>query len=504
MLDSYNKILTLPFGEYYSVFKKLIVAGRKNKNWDVHSVAISKDFKPFVQFLDSDKKLLVAPDFQIKQEWEDHVEQVAAIQKLMTSAEFKAGVPLSRILLSCERDIGRAYSKSTYYWPELDITRKVLKDKKSIDAILMRAFKYANDVITQVKPELCLGAAPSGLINGVFYFLSQHYGIPYIACMLSATAPGSHYWSQSWGSFNRLTNEIFQKKLDNNSKPTSFSVEHIDNFRKMPEPLPIYKKIWRNEKTGSFYGVSKLVVQRLIFRLVPILKGVKVLNPKPFFSTAIDLYRIYFLRKIQDKFYMNYTGGELSSFKYLYYPMHQDPEFVLNVRGTFWYNQLNTIRMLSYNLPVGFKLIVREHRNNVGRRSTRYLKEISRLPGVVLVDAYDDQYKYINNAELIVTVNGSTGLEGLLLKKNVLTLDKTAYDALNMTYKVSDPSQFGDLILKAIKTEARSKDYDQKLALFYDAEREASFPDDADPMDEISHIVKLLNKTDTRIPDEVC
>ena len=463
-------------------------------------MAASLDFKPYQNFVDSDSQLYYSPNLLAKQQWEPDPKLQKEIQALMLAAEKIAGVPLNRILLSCERDLGRAYSKADYYWPERKITRRVLKNKEICNQTLARAFKFALDVFNDFKPDFCFGGPTGGLENAIFYFVAKYCGVPHITCMASSIVSERHYWSNEWGSFYTGLKEVLDKKERELYPPSAASLHRVRNFRDNPEPMEVYQKMWSDKSRNiNFLNINKRVLERLIHRLVPIIKGEKVLNPKPFFQMMITTYREYILKKTQKKHYSTFSDDELSKFKYIYYAFHQDPEFVLNVRAPFWYNQLNTIKMLSYNLPAGYKLIIREHRHNVGRRSNRYLKELIQYPGVILIDAYDKQYKYLKNASLIVTVNGTTGLEGLFLKKPVLLLDKAFYDVMGLAFTISNNAEFGSLILNAVDYNQFPENYDERLGRFIDAEREVTFSFDEDPGLEIKHIQNMLNRTETGV-----
>ena len=68
-------------------------------------------------------------------------------------------------------------------------------------------------------------------------------------------------------------------------------------------------------------------------------------------------------------------------------------------------------------IPFGYTLLIKEHRGTWGRRKTEFYTFLNNLPNVEFISPFDDQYKYIKNANLIITDNGSTGWEGILLKK---------------------------------------------------------------------------------------
>ena len=60
-------------------------------------------------------------------------------------------------------------------------------------------------------------------------------------------------------------------------------------------------------------------------------------------------------------------------------------------QATVWHNQINTVRILASMLPMGYRLLVREHRLNNGQRPTSYFKELAQIHNVTVLDALDSQ-----------------------------------------------------------------------------------------------------------------
>jgi CDP-glycerol glycerophosphotransferase (TagB/SpsB family) len=164
--------------------------------------------------------------------------------------------------------------------------------------------------------------------------------------------------------------------------------------------------------------------------------------------------------------------------RYIFTALHKEPEQALNYRAPFWSNQYNTVSLLTSTLPAGFKLLVREHRLNAGRRPTRFYRELSRLPGVVLVDGFDDQFKYIANADLVVTDNSSIGWEALLLGRRVITLAETFYSAAGLARRVREPEGLAAAVLEYLQepTIADAAAHDRALGWLLDAEWETTAP----------------------------
>ena len=149
-------------------------------------------------------------------------------------------------------------------------------------------------------------------------------------------------------------------------------------------------------------------------------------------------------------------------------------------------------------LPSGMKLMVKEHRFNWGRRYVDYLLYLNGLPNVVLINPFDTQFKYINNAALVITDNGSTGWEGVLLKKKVLTLDTTFYNPVRLAKMVTEITHLDRHILESLHAPScQEEEYDRVLGLFIDATNESTLA--IDEMHEnldlsMQYIEKLLKQ----------
>jgi hypothetical protein len=165
--------------------------------------------------------------------------------------------------------------------------------------------------------------------------------------------------------------------------------------------------------------------------------------------------------------------------KFVYFPMHKEAEMAQTLQATAWHDQRQTIRMLAGALPFGYRLLVREHRMNYGRRRTHAYRELAQLPNVTLIDPFDTQFKYLQNANLIVTENGSSGWEALLMKRPTLLLaGRTFYEGSGLGTTVTDPDRLQatvvDLLSKPPAPDGHA--YDHALAAMIDAEFESTFP----------------------------
>lgn len=493
MTNQVHRVLVLKFGDYREVLEKILIKGIEAFSWNVGVVSTSSDTYQFKSFLKSKDNFFMAPNFRKKQSWEDDNVAVAEIDKIIEESERIVGIPVSRIILSEERNIGRAYSRSSYYWPEGPEAKAALKNNDIQYKVIRRAFFYAYTTLKQFQPELCLSCPVSGLLNSSFYFVSRYMNIPYLACMVSSVDPCRHFWFSGWEAFNSRLDDVYVQYVSEKRAPSHESLAKIFAFEASPVPSLYYKNLWKNKLYFiSFKSLALRITNRIICRIMPLIKRTKVTDAKPILPYIFHNVRQFLIQFLQKKDYKYLSNDDLKNINYIYYPMHLDPEMVLNINAPMWHHQLTTLKLLSSNLPYNYKLIVREHRFNIGKRSNSYLKELVSYPNIILVNAFDDQYKYIKNAKLIVTVNGTTGFEGLLLKKKVITLDRASYNITGLTFPYRESGDLGRHILKTLSTRINLLDYEKKLAIYVDSDRETSFPLNSDLIAEINYMNNLV------------
>lgn len=117
--------------------------------------------------------------------------------------------------------------------------------------------------------------------------------------------------------------------------------------------------------------------------------------------------------------------------KYIYVPLHCQPEASTSPVGGVFVNQLLMIKMLSFYLPEGYFLYIKEHPAQItsgsfeqekGKyhytgRSVEFYTEIAKLKNVKLISLKENTYKLIKNSMAVASVSGTALLEGAFLGK---------------------------------------------------------------------------------------
>lgn len=129
---------------------------------------------------------------------------------------------------------------------------------------------------------------------------------------------------------------------------------------------------------------------------------------------------------------------------FAFFPLHTEPEVSLLVQGRGLLNQIEVARSLASSLPVGWKLLVKEHPASVGKRPVSYYRKLLAIPNVCLVRTSCKSNELIARASLVVTISGTIGFEAILQGKPVAVLGNTPFEFLpaGMIRRLTAPSRY--------------------------------------------------------------
>ena len=468
------------------VFKNLLKYGQESKGWDV-GLIFSKNKRneeSFSENIELGAKHYILP--VLNDEENDEIED-EKLKKIIKECENVLGMSIGRIILNGERGIGRAYLQS--YYPNTRLGRACLSDNSYPEKVVYRIFRYVINVFEDFRPDLIVSVRYASPVIFAAYLYAKRLNIPHVVLQYSKMKENRFFWTNDFLMYNAFIKNAFDKKLENNTGVSNESFKYVAEYRKKPDIANFYvANLFKRTSQRRWLDVCKSLYFYYLSnqRMLP---AIRVL-PAIYHECRGRLMQ-YFHKKLMK----SYEYDDLKKIKYIYFPLHKEPELMLNLKAPLWHNSSHTIKYISSMLPIGYKLIVKEHIKNWGRRYTSYYKYLSRLPGVIVISPFDSQFKYIQNADLIITDNGSTGWEALLLKKSVITLEKTFYDASSLSIRATKPSELDRYILKALNghNKYNNEEYDRRLGLFLDAEKENSLSTESTADEHLQMIGKLLN-----------
>ena len=126
--------------------------------------------------------------------------------------------------------------------------------------------------------------------------------------------------------------------------------------------------------------------------------------------------------------------------KFIYFPLHVQPERNLDIDAPYYANQLDVIENIARSLPIQYKLYVKEHQTMKFRhwRQTSFYNSVLNLANVTLIHPLSNSLEIIKNCSLIITIAGTTGVEAALYQKPSIVLADVSYSNLSCVKKINN------------------------------------------------------------------
>jgi hypothetical protein len=159
-------------------------------------------------------------------------------------------------------------------------------------------------------------------------------------------------------------------------------------------------------------------------------------------------------RKYRESFINNNLGRKIDgSVPFVYFPLHQEPERVTLVGSPYFTNQLEIVRYILKSLPIGYRLLVKEHptQHIRGWRSVSYYKQLMNLPNLILMHPSIRNDELLKKSSLVITIAGTTGLEAAFYGKASIIFSDLGYSLLPSVFKVNSPIDLPLVIKTALE-----------------------------------------------------
>lgn len=139
--------------------------------------------------------------------------------------------------------------------------------------------------------------------------------------------------------------------------------------------------------------------------------------------------------------------------KYVYFPLHFEPERTTNPDGGRFHDQSIALATLRKLLPDDVEIFVKEHPSQFyfsdkgsRGRSPLFYNLIKNIRGVRLISIHEDSIKLIKYAQLSATITGTVAMEAAIMGKKCLTFGDTWYKDCPNTIGWSDELSYQDIL----------------------------------------------------------
>ncbi len=457
---------------------QVLEAAKVRWNWRVSVLCDGLERDDFRSITAPDGHAIGRPHLLKEGDWEHDPAEVQRTEESMRVAERAAGTTAGRIILAAGHSVGRGYNLSVRHIRKYLLVRRVISDNREPLRIVRRLFRFAEEMLDREKPDLVYAFEWATPLHHSVWLAARKRGIPCVVLRYSKVLPDQAFWTSDRVMMNERAIAIGETMRKSGAPISDQARAYISAFRDKPRVINYIATRWSNKASRGFLRWHWQNGQVVIREFVNRFRGQDLALREPPFSRFARYYHSLYLGFAHQKFFHVLDEETLAKTKYVYFPLHKEAELAQTFQATLWHDQRNTVRVLASMLPHGYRLLVREHRMNLGHRPTRSFKEYADIPNVTMIDPYDSQFKYLKHADLVVTENGSSGWEGLMLGRNVLTVSRTFYDGAGLSIQLRDPEQLNAVVLDALSREPApaSPEREHALGCVIDAERQTTFP----------------------------
>ena len=134
---------------------------------------------------------------------------------------------------------------------------------------------------------------------------------------------------------------------------------------------------------------------------------------------------------------------------FIYFPLHFEPEISTLVISQ--QDQASIIDIVARQLPLTWKLVVKEHPAMVGQRDHHYFARIARrYPNVTLLDPGVASLQLTREARCVLTLNGTVTLEALVLGTPVIYTSPSRFGGFGLGTLSQDLLNFNTVLQRAM------------------------------------------------------
>lgn len=356
-------------------------------------------------------------DYTIVKEWHIVEESKKRVPNLdnIRAYEKAIGNPTLWEPLICDRRIylGKQCKVKQDYRPRFS--------HEEMLSILEVALERLEQLLNNVEPDIVLSLDPVTFGDYLLYLFCKARNIPMLFLRTTKIKNFVEFNEGIFGCSPHIY-KLFQEYEENDS-PSDQWIEQAQAYLRTTKEkntryegmilIPSKQKRERRSKTKLIRmfikALSAEMEYLLKYRKDHCIPGLLI----PF------IYRKFispFKAKLHDWQYSKYYVSEdqLNSINFAFYPLQSEPEISSLIWGKSYMNHIETIRNIARSLPVGMKLVVKEHPRALGYRSSGYYKKILEIPNVLLTCPDQEVLPLIQRSKIVISVATFVAFEAVI------------------------------------------------------------------------------------------
>lgn len=309
----------------------------------------------------------------------------------------------------------------------------IYRDYEYCIKITAGLFSFFEFVFSETKPQYYYSECIATLQCYIAFLVGKKYGVQYITQMCARGNLDSifHYFTVDPHQFNM---DLIHNYLEETYSTEEWKIakDYLKEFESKDSPPPAMGTVRTKPKIDRSFILAPL--KYLKQRMNPNCNDPYSYMYYQSYTNCLNPIVFYFRYRKCKKYYKSpdYTR------KYIFFPLHFQPEASTCVCAEKYEKQLFFIDSWAKSLPADTVLYVKEHYALLGHRDPSFYEELKKYPNVFLIDPWESSRKLIENSFVVTTLTGTAGYEAMLLRKPVFIGGDCVFDNAPGIIKIND------------------------------------------------------------------
>lgn len=296
--------------------------------------------------------------------------------------------------------------------------------------------QYWRGVIQKLKPDaIVFMSVPHTVYDFVIYSLAKVFKIKTIMFQLTWVCDRYFVLNDYKESSPYIKQAIQANNKNFDLKEISMDLQ--EHYNNQNNPKIDSTPVWINDYVDIYSGTNKVVI-----KIKMILKSIKDFS---IFSKTLKYFCKQFNSNLKKEYEMVQKDPDFDK-KFIYAPLHFQPECTTSPIGDIFVDQVLMIEILSAVIPIDWLIYVKEHPTQwlptglsyFNYKYKNYYKHIAELKNVRIVPVKTNSFLLINKAQAVATVTGTTAWEAVLRSKPALIFGYQWFQYMSGVFRISD------------------------------------------------------------------
>lgn len=277
-------------------------------------------------------------------------------------------------------------------------------------------------LFTEIRPSVIIGAFDA-LHSGIALAVSRRMGIPWFVMSFSVIPAGLVCFCDRMSPAARVEMAVLPS-----GTIRALAERTLARFEQGAVHAPAYLAPPPLSVTDAIAAVpDRLRAVARIFRRSRAKTIRRFTDPAGDYSVSAAVRHLRATRAARRALQKTATLRKPPSGKFVFFGLHTQPESSIDVLAPFFANQPWVIELIARSTPPTHRVLVKIHKSDAARYSGDELNRMLAFPGVQLVDPFASAREFIDAADLVISIQGTMGLEAALLGKPVIMLGDSPF-----------------------------------------------------------------------------